>query len=83
MSRRSRIVHLEDLLGSRVRGADGVEIGRIKEVRADRHGDDYEVTDYLVARDGVRLIARWDQLEIRNPASPKLTCPIERLKREP
>ncbi len=98
MTRRSRIVRVEDLLGQRVRTAAGDVIGRIEEIRAERHGDDHEVTEYLLGRGALaerfaiaprffgrpptKRVARWDQLDIRRPDRPVLTCPVEELKRE-
>jgi hypothetical protein len=98
VSRRSRIVRVEDLLGQRVRTAAGDVIGRIEEIRVERHGDDHEVTDYLLGggalaerlaiapglfgRHPTKLVARWDQLDIHRPDRPVLTCPVEELERE-
>jgi hypothetical protein len=96
MTRRRRLVHLEDLLGRRVEAADGQLVGRIEEVRAERRGDDYELTEYLLGtgallerlsivsrllrRERRTYIARWDQMDITTPARPRLTCRIDELK---
>ena len=89
-----RRLRLEDLLGSRVRTEQGEVLGRIEEVRAERRGDAYEVTEYhlgppaLRERLGLRLfgrrtrtlIAQWDQLDVDNPRAPVLTCRVDQLK---
>jgi sporulation protein YlmC with PRC-barrel domain len=41
-------VKLELLIGRRVVDANGVKVGRIEEVLAERHGEDLLVTQYLV-----------------------------------
>jgi len=98
VTRRTRMVRLEDLVGRRVRTESGQVIGRIQEVRAERRGDAYEVTEYhlgpgaLLERLAVTqrfsgrsvpmLIARWDQLDIHRPERPTLTCPVDELKRQ-
>jgi sporulation protein YlmC with PRC-barrel domain len=93
-----RRLRLEDLLGSPVRTEQGEVVGRIEEVRAERRGDEYEVTEYhlgppaLLERLGLgsrvfgrrtpTVIAQWDQLDVHNPKAPVLTCPIDDLKHE-
>ncbi len=93
---RRRTVRAEELLGRRVRGADGRIAGRIEEIRVDRRGESYEVTEYLIgtgallerlamARTWMRrrpqtLIARWDQIDISTPAAPRLLCSLEELQ---
>jgi len=42
------LVHVELLVGRRVRDANGKVIGRIEEIRARRHGPDYLVEEYHV-----------------------------------
>ena len=94
IARRRRIVRLEDLVGRRVRSAEGAIVGRIEEVRVERRGDDHEVIEYLIgpgalrerlalgrslARRAPTLRARWDQIDIRRPESPTLTCAVEEL----
>ena len=47
MTRRGRFVYLDDVLGQRVRTADGRVVGRIEEVRAERRANgDHEVVEY-------------------------------------
>jgi len=90
-ARPRRIVRLEDLVGRRVRTAEGAVVGRIEEVHAERRGDDHEVIEYLIGPGALRerfalvgrlfgrsptLCARWDQIDIRRPESPTLTCPV-------
>jgi hypothetical protein len=90
-----RRLRLEDLLGARVRTEQGAVVGRIEEVRAERRGDEYEVTEYhlgpaaLLERLAVAtrgfgrrsrmLIAEWDQLDIDNPRAPVLICRVDQL----
>ena len=93
---RRRLFHLEDLLGRRVARDDGAYVGRIEEVRAERRGDDYEISEYLLGTGALverlsltrRLlrrrtktyIARWDQLDVSRPDRPRLTCSVDELK---
>lgn len=95
MTRRT-LVRLEDLLGRRVRTADGDVVGRIEEVRATRRHDEHVVTEYLLGpgallerlalvqrlfgRRSRTLIARWDQIDIHRPDRPMLTCTVNELK---
>jgi sporulation protein YlmC with PRC-barrel domain len=95
MTARARtIVRLEDLVGRRVRDANGAVVGRLEEVRARRRDDEHEVVEYLIGPGALRerlalvgrmlgrtpmLRARWDQIDIRRPESPTLTCPVEEL----
>ena len=94
--RARRFVHLEDLLGRCVEAPNRQRVGRIEEIRADRHGDEYEVTEYLLGtgalierlslvsrllrRERRTYIVRWDQIDITSPERPRLTCSIEELK---
>jgi hypothetical protein len=96
VTRRRFLVHLEDLLGRRVQTPNGQRVGRIEEIRAERHGNDYEVTEYLLGtaalverlsivsrllrREPRTFIARWDQIDITRPEHPRLMCPIEQLR---
>ncbi len=43
-------VHIERLLGRHVLDARGQSIGRLEEVIAEEHGDEYVVREYLVGR---------------------------------
>jgi sporulation protein YlmC with PRC-barrel domain len=40
--------HLELLLGKRVLDAQGMPVGRIEEVRAEQHGDEWVIQEYLL-----------------------------------
>jgi len=96
--RRRRLVYLDDVVGRRVRTSDGHVVGRIEEVRAERRANgEHEVVEYhlgpaaLLERLGVvrsrlvprgMLVVRWDQIDIRRPESPMLTCAVEEVKRE-
>lgn len=92
-------VHLELLLGKPVLAANGRTIGRLDEVRAERHGTGWVVTEYQLGVEalperlsaevlrmfrGGRLqrgyVARWDQLDLSDPARLRLTCPLEELE---
>ncbi|HZT76920.1 MAG TPA: hypothetical protein VFA27_09695 [Vicinamibacterales bacterium] len=97
MSRR-RTVRVEDLVGQPVHAPDGRVAGRIEEIRVHRHGDAYEVTEYLLGTGALfeRLAlarvwfrhrpamrrARWDQIDISHPERPRLLCAPEQLTRE-
>jgi sporulation protein YlmC with PRC-barrel domain len=70
-------------------------IGEVRAER--RANGDHEVTDYLVGpgawleRLGIvresfqgrahMIVVRWDQMDIRRPEAPTLTCPAEDLER--
>lgn len=84
---RRRFVRVEELLGQRVEDREGRRVGRIEEIRAERHGKDHEVTEYLLGPGALverlamtmrgrprTIIVRWDQLDITNPRRPRLTC---------
>jgi sporulation protein YlmC with PRC-barrel domain len=53
MSRSRNEVKLELLLGRRVVDADGVRVGRIEEVLAEREGDELLVTEFHVGTYGL------------------------------
>jgi hypothetical protein len=96
-------VHLELLLGRRVRDARGRSIGRIEEVRAEWHDGEWVVVEFLVGRYALferlaasslaRAILRsrgrvgrgcpgrigWDEIDLSDPADPRLRVPPERL----
>jgi sporulation protein YlmC with PRC-barrel domain len=92
-----RLIRPEDLIGQKVRTADGRVVGRIEDLYAEHPGSDHQVTEYhlgpgaLLERlaaarrwfGGKRkmVIVRWDQLDIHNPERPTLTCPADELKR--
>jgi hypothetical protein len=42
------LVRLEDFVGKPVRDAEGRQIGHLEDVRAERHGEELVVVDYLV-----------------------------------
>ena len=97
-ARRRRLVRVEDLIGQSVRERSGRAVGRIEEIRAERRGDRYEVTEYHLGTGAMMerlaivrhlfslqsdvIIARWDQIDIERPDAPVLTCPVEELKHE-
>ena len=89
-------VRLEDLIGRQVLDRAGGRVGRIEEVRAERHGDVHEVSEYLLGPGAwiermaltARLLGRtprtycagWDQMDIANPSKPRLTCDMSELR---
>ena len=96
--KRARHVRLEELLGKRVVAADGTSVGRLEEVRVERRGDDYEVSEYLVGtgalferlafvrrllgREVRAIVVRWDQLDITGHKHLRLLCTVAELKTE-
>jgi hypothetical protein len=93
----AREVRLERLLGRQVLARNNRPIGRLEELRAERHGRDCTVTEYVIGAAGllerlhvaVKLligirpggyVARWDQLDISDPARPRLTCSVDELR---
>jgi hypothetical protein len=96
---RRRVVRVEDLIGRRVHDRSGGIVGRIEEIRVEHRGGCYQVREYhlgtgalferlaivrrVFGRDAATLVARWDQLDIRQPDRPVLTCGREELTREP
>ncbi len=96
MRRRRHLVTVQDLLGRRVYDVTGRPAGRIEEMRADRHGDDYTVTKFLLGSGALferwsivrRLlgrklrtyVVRWDQLDLSRPEKPSLTCRVDDLE---
>jgi sporulation protein YlmC with PRC-barrel domain len=91
-------VHLEDLLGRRVRATNGRVVGRIEEIRAERHGDQHEVTEiligpgallerlavvnWLLSRRPQLRIARWNQIVLDPVQDARLTCAVSELKED-
>jgi hypothetical protein len=91
-------VRLEELLGKRVVAPDGTTVGRLEEVRVDRHGDNHEVREYLIGsgallerlsivrrllgREVRTIVARWDQLDITGREQLRLLCSAADLKTE-
>lgn len=98
MSRRRRIVRVEELLGRKVTADNGSAVGRIEEIRVDRRSDAYEVVEYRLGpgalaerfallhrwlgREVQTLIVRWDQIDVSRPETPRLLCGVEELRRE-
>jgi hypothetical protein len=94
-----REVHLERILGRRVFAGNGRSIGRIEEIRAERHGAGATVTAYVIGPAGLaeRLsasllpflgtrrgyVARWDQIEIAEHDHPRLRCSVDELRPSP
>jgi len=92
---RTRLVHLEDLLGRKVVAQDGQAVGRVEEEQAQRHGGDHEATEFLIGGGALlerwsivrrlfrshdrTIVARWDQIDISRPRKPRLTCAVEDL----
>src|SRR3954470_17650710 len=91
-------VRLERLLGRQVLAANNHALGRLEEVRVERVGNRYVVTEYVIGAlgllerlgIGVKLLfggrgsgyaARWDQLDINDCEHPRITCPVEELRR--
>jgi hypothetical protein len=93
-------LRLDRLLGREVHTANNRRLGRLEEFRAERHGAEWVVTEYVIGAAGlverlglgVRLIlgiarasgyvARWDQMDLANPDRPRISCPVEELRRE-
>ena len=89
-------VHLERLIGRQVLDLRGRPIGRLMEVRAEHRRGALEVTEYVIGALGLveRLamqplfhhaggyLARWDQVDLGDPARPRLTCPTSELTRK-
>ena len=89
-------VRLELAVGRRVRAMNGRVIGRLEEIRVSDSWtiDEYLIGPLALAerlsitaisirggsmRRGYR--ARWNQLDISDPVTPRLTCSIEELAR--
>jgi len=78
--------------------ANGRRVGRIEEVRAEHRGGEYQIVEYRLGSGAVMerwsvirnlfgiktrmLIARWNQVDISDPRRPRLTCPLDEIKRE-
>jgi hypothetical protein len=84
-------VQLDMLLGRMVRTREGARVGRIHEMLL---SESLEVVEFLVGRQALlrRLSAlglirrkmkgfriRWDQIDISDPAHPRLTCAVNQL----
>ena len=94
MSARRRVfVRVEDLLGRRVVDPAGRIAGRIEEIRAEKRGNDHEITEILLGAGALRerlsigrrgrkpLVARWDQIDLRRPERVVLLCDVDELSR--
>jgi hypothetical protein len=95
-TRARRMVRVEEIVGRKVRLTTGEVVGRIEEIRAERRGDEHEVVEYhlgsgallerlaivrrVLGRKARLLIARWDQIDLRRPDAPTLTCGVQELK---
>ncbi|PYQ16657.1 MAG: hypothetical protein DMF80_03945 [Acidobacteria bacterium] len=94
-----REVHLELLLGRRVLATNGHPVGRLEEVRAERHGAGCFVTECVIGPAGLMerlsarllpsavtrrgFVARWEQIDLGDAEHPRLRCPVEELRRGP
>jgi sporulation protein YlmC with PRC-barrel domain len=94
-----REVRVEQLLGRRVLAQNGRPVGRVEEIRVERSGAGYSVTEYHVGSEALleRLAVgfqsffrkpprkgyaiAWDQVDLSDPESPRLTCPADQLRR--
>ena len=93
----TRTLRLEQLIGQRVRSIDGFAVGRIEEIRAERHHGQLELVEYhlgtgavlerwsvtrrLLGRRTHQIIVRWNQIDIAHRGGPRLLCPVEELER--
>jgi hypothetical protein len=87
-------LRLQDLLGREVHDGAGRRVGRIEEFRAAKEGEILAFVigaaglferlgigaRLLVGKRGGGRVARWDQIDIGDPAHPRLICPIEKLE---
>jgi hypothetical protein len=93
----TRTLRLEQLIGRRVDSVDGFSVGRIEEIRAERHHGQLELVEYhlgpgallerwsltrgLFGRRAHRIIVRWDQIDIAHRDGPRLLCPDDELEK--
>ena len=93
------MLRLDSLVGREVWTANQRKLGRLEECRAERRGDAWVITEWVIGPAGLferlglsaRLLvgigpgrgymARWDQLDLRNPVRPRLSCPVSELRR--
>jgi len=89
-------IQLELAIGRRVRTPGGQVVGRLEEVRADDDWRITEyligtigllerlsvstLSVFGIARKARGYRVRWDQLDLRDPRRPRLTCPREDLE---
>jgi len=87
----------ERILGRRVRAGNNRVVGRIEEIRAERDGNDYMVTEILIGGGALlerlavavrlrpdkprTLVARWDQIEL-DGTEARLTAAVSDLRQE-
>ena len=64
-----REIRLEDLVGRRVRNANGQVVGKIREVEAEWHGHQCVVTSFHLG-DGVSLPV--SAIDLADPSKPRL-----------
>ena len=95
----SHSIHFERLIGRKILTANNRPLGRLEECRAERSGDSWVITEWVIGSAGllerlgfgVRMIlglhggrsfvARWDQVDITDPERPRLTCPVDELRK--
>ena len=93
----TRTLRLEQLIGRRVDSVDGFSVGRIEEIRAERHHGQLELVEYhlgpgallerwsltrrLFGRRAHQIIVRWDQIHIAHRGGPRLLCPVDELEK--
>jgi hypothetical protein len=93
----TRTLRLEQLIGRRVDSVDGLLVGRIEEVRAERHHGQLELVEYHLGTGALlerwsltrrlfglrprQIIVRWDQIDIAHRGGPRLLCPVEELEK--
>ena len=87
------IVNLELASGREVRDPNGRRAGRLVEVHGEEKGKEFVITHYglveglfgfLLHELGVQKGRKkhrvaWDQLDLRDPRQPRLTCSVEEL----
>ena len=92
-----RTVRLEHLLGSCVDSVDGFRLGRIEEIRAERHQGELQLVEYhlgsgallerwsltrnLFGRRTHQIVVRWNQIDIAHRDGPRLLCPVDELEK--
>jgi hypothetical protein len=93
----TRTLRLEHLIGRRVDSVDGFSVGRIEEIRAERHHGQLELVEYhlgpgallerwslarrLLGRRAHQIIVRWDQIDIAHRDGPRLLCAVDELEK--
>ena len=93
----TRTLRLEQLIGRRVGSVDGFSVGRIEEIRAERHHGQLELVEYhlgtgallerwsitrrLLGRRTHQIIVRWNQIDIAHRGRPRLLCPVDELEK--